>query len=73
MQYVIKQFPSALALFFFLEKKVIWPHQGYGLALLEIGVMIPYDATVKCIALPFTFLRKLKNAGHLNFWGTEVQ
>ena len=35
--------------------------------------MIPYDATVKCIALPFTFFRKQKKAGHLNSWGTEVQ
>ena len=52
-----------------------WPYCFYRecLALLEIGVMIPYDATVKCIALPFTFLRKPKNAGRLNSWGTEVQ
>ena len=35
--------------------------------------MVPYDATVKCIALPFTFFRKQKKAGHLNSWGTEVQ
>ena len=42
-------------------------------AWLQIGVMITYDATVKCIALPLTFFRKQKKSGHLNSWVTEVQ
>jgi len=40
---------------------------------LLIGVMIPYDAKVKCISLPITFFRKQKKAGHLNSWQTAVQ
>ena len=42
-------------------------------ARLLIGVMIPYDATGKCIALPLTFFRKQQKSGHLISWGTEVQ
>ena len=54
-----------------------WPYCFYRECLTPgfklVWWYLTMDVTVKCIALPFTFFRKQKKAGHLNSLGTEVQ